>query len=94
MPGGPDGIRQPPRALSIPRPRWLSKQDPTPGQSRSGTPRSAAPAIPLREIDATQLPLGAVALHQEGGVGDPVTKVTVDIHHPVRIVLVPATQPH
>jgi hypothetical protein len=46
------------------------------------------------ELDTSQLPLGAVTLHQEDNMGGPVTKVTVDIHHPVRIVLVPATQPH
>jgi len=47
------------------------------------------------EIDTDQLPMGAVRLKQEKDHwGNPVTKVTVDVFHPVRIVLVPATQPH
>jgi hypothetical protein len=47
------------------------------------------------EIDTTQLPLGTVTLHQEEDRwGNPVTKIKVDQSHPVRIVLIPATQPH
>jgi len=46
------------------------------------------------EIDTSQLPQGAVTSHQEEDRwGNPVTKVSVDANQPVRIVLVPATQP-
>jgi hypothetical protein len=46
------------------------------------------------EIDTDQLPLGSVRLTQEKDHwGSPVTKVTIDMHHSVRIVLIPATQP-
>jgi hypothetical protein len=46
------------------------------------------------QIDASRLPPGAIESRVDSGdQGDPVTSLTIACRYPVRVLLVPATQP-
>ena len=54
--------------------------------------QSADTYIGQFQIDASQLPPGAVKTRVDsGGQGVPVTSLTIDQRYPIRVVLVPAT---